>query len=108
MANEDAVQAWDLNFDGEFANEAELIFGYDELLLDVPEDELAIYHFDEATGQWEILPILERNRERNWIRVQTTSFSPFVLGSVSAVPEPSSTSLLTGLLLTLATRRKRT
>ena len=107
VANEDAVQAWDLNFDGEFANEAELIFGYDELLLDVPEDELAIYHFDEATGLWEILPILERNRERNWIRVRTTSFSPFVLGAVSAVPEPSSTSLLTGMLLTLVIRRKR-
>lgn len=107
VTNDDAVQLWELDFDGQFQNDAELVFGYDELLLgDIPEEELAIYHFDESLQVWESLPVLERDTTRNWLRVRTRNFSPFVLG-VSAIPEPTSTVLLMGLLLTATGRRFR-
>ena len=112
QASEDVVQHWELDFGGQFEQDATLVFGYDELLLDVPEEELAIYHFDEELGIWESLEILNPDdyADTNRIRVRTRSFSPFVLGAAEAVavPEPSSGLLLIGFMLSAgATRRRR-
>ena len=104
LASDEEVQHWDLGFSGQFNNQAELVFGYDELGLSIPEEELAIYHFED--GAWESLEILEHDLRGNRIRVATTSFSPFVLGA-TAVPEPGSSALLLGMMLTLAIRRQR-
>ncbi len=106
LSSEEAVQHWELDFNGSFENEAELVFGYDELLLDVPEEELAIYHFDEELGIWESLEFIEHDMIRNSIRVRTRSFSPFVLGATSSVPEPSGSILIAGLLLQGLKRRR--
>ncbi|MDB4766619.1 PEP-CTERM sorting domain-containing protein [bacterium] len=111
LASEESAQHWELGFDGMFVNEgrpgAELVFGYDELSIDVAEEDLAIFHFDELSGQWEELEVIERDLVRNSLRVRTSSFSPFVLGAVTtAVPEPSSAVVLMALMMTAALRRR--
>ena len=111
LASEEKAQHWDLGFDGIFLNSdqpgAELVFGYDPLAIDVNEEDLAIFHFDDLSGEWEELEIIEHDLARNSIRVRTSSFSPFVLGAVTtAVPEPSSAVVLMGLMMSAAFRRR--
>ena len=111
QASNDLAQHWELDFTGEFANEsgpgAELVFGYDELAIDVAEEDLAIFHFDEELQIWEELDIIDHDLARNSIRVRTSSFSPFVLGATpTAVPEPSSAVVLMAFVLTAALRRR--
>ena len=112
LASEETAQHWDLGFDGTFLNVdepgAELVFGYDPLAIDVNEEELAIFHFDVLTGEWEELEILERDLARNSLRVRTSSFSPFVLGAVTtAVPEPSGAVLVMAFMSSAVLRRRR-
>lgn len=102
------VQHWDLDFDGEFNGPVQLTFGYDDADLATVEENLAIYHFDEQQFRWERLQILNRDPAGNTITVVATNFSPFVLGVVSSVPEPGSSSLLLAIsLISTVARRRR-
>ncbi len=78
----DPVQLWDLNFSGEFEGNARLVFTYDDSDLISDESVLQIYH-QLSDGAWEVLPKLDQDIDANTITVETGSFSPFIVGSVS-------------------------
>ena len=76
---------WDLSFEPPTSVEGSTMlftFAYDPATLSVPEDQLRIYHWDEALLQWDQLPVLLQDLNTHTITVSTTSLSPFVLGVV--------------------------
>ncbi len=84
-----SAQLWELEFDGEYSGLIHLIFAYDPSLLTpgFDESQLAVYHYNGTA--WEQLPGVV-DPLNHTIAVDTSSLSPFVLGTVTAAPEPSS------------------
>ena len=94
------LQCWQAEFTGEFAGGATVVFQYDPVGLQWPEEDLHILHWTGSS--WETLPGVI-DLLGNTISVDTTSLSPFLL-----VPEPTTLTLLTlGGLAVLRRRRKR-
>ncbi len=85
----DTMQAWEMDFDGEFEGSVDLVFTYDDtdLLL---EEELLLSIFHYEGDDWVQLDGVV-DAVGNTITVTTTSFSPFALG---VVPEPATLVLL--------------
>jgi hypothetical protein len=70
---------WSIRPTSTFDGLVELVFGYDRDLLDVAEDDLAIFHFSSVTGQWEELLSFVDTESRT-VRAFTSNFSVFTLG----------------------------
>lgn len=94
------AQVWQVDFSGSLEGAATLRLEYDESLLDVAEESLAVAHFDADTDTWQLLPAVV-DADQNFVTVQTPSFSPFVL----VVPEPGTAALLALGLLGIRSRR---
>jgi len=93
IANGDGTVAlWQLESTGSFLGDATIVFQYDPALLapGVDESQLTIFHL--VAGEWIQLQG-EVDTVANKITVNTSSFSPFVLGVV-AIPEPTTALLL--------------
>lgn len=98
------IQAWELDFSGDFTGKASLTFGYDDAGLSIDESQLSIYHL-LADGSFEqLFGIVDS--VNNTITVDTMSFSPFYLGQAVVVPEPGCAFLWTIGLITLSRRRR--
>lgn len=83
IGNMQLLQFWDIQYDGEIMDLADLTFSYDsELLKGTPESTLRIYKFSSTSGQWEMLETLWHDPLLNTLSVQTDSFSTFLLGVV--------------------------
>lgn len=84
-----AGQTWDIGFTGDFMGLTTLTFGYDESAIPAgtSEDALEIWHWTGTA--WESLGGI-RNTSLNTITVETSSFSPFLLGTPSASSDPGS------------------
>ncbi len=105
----DPVQVWDIDFAGAFNGVATLTFGYDDNFLDpnINEADLGIQH-QLPNGNWEDLNVIAIDTLNNTLTVETTSFSPFALGSDSGPVIPAPTALFAGLpLLTAGLIRRR-
>lgn len=96
-----SVQAWELDFTGEFSEAITLMFGYDDSDLTVDEQTLGIYHLLDD-GSFEVLMGIVDD-VNNTITVETTSLSPFYVG---VVPEPASAALMALGGLALVRRRR--
>lgn len=95
------VLSWELDFTGEFTGLARLVFGYDESEISIAEENLAIYHLLED-GSFEVLTG-EIDTLNNAITVETSTFSPFYVGTI---PEPASAALLAVGGMALLSRRR--
>lgn len=86
-------QVWDVGFDGAHQGDIELVFRYDESWLGdwglTDEQDIFVYHFDEASAQWEKLGGTV-DAVNDTVTVVTDDLSPFV---VAAAPPPSATSV---------------
>lgn len=102
------LEAWDVQLSsGSCSGETELVFHYDPSLLTpgINQSLLEIYHF--TGGHWVAMSGIV-NTANDTITVETPSFSPFALGLIQVVPEPTTTSLLgVGMLGLLARRRRK-
>ena len=94
-----ALQAWEVEFTGTFADAVGLTFEYDQANIPGPEAALAVAHWNGTA--WDILGGVV-DPAGNTITIQTDTLSPFVL----IVPEPATVSLL-GLAGLVALRRRR-
>ncbi len=100
------MQVWDLQFTGDFEGLVQLTFGYDETLLapDFNEADLKIVHYDPDA----VIPAQTIDTDANTITVLVDSFSPFVLGSTTVVPEPCAIALMAiGVLVGACSRSTR-
>ena len=98
-------EVWDLGFDGGAFDTAAVTVQYQhsDLPAGVDEESLALWHFDEGSGQFDMLPVLAHDPAANTLTVQANGFSDFVLG----VPEPGTALLLAlGSMAALLRRRK--
>ena len=86
------VQLWQFNSSGNIGGPTDFTLAYDPATLGgIPAEDLQVYHYN-SSGTWEQLQVLSRDLLANTITVQTTSFSPFVIGG--AIPEPTSFALI--------------
>ncbi len=70
-----------------FIPDVQIRFNYtDEQLAGIDEDELTVKYFNNKTNEWEPVNITDRDNSSNYIVVNTSHFSMFVL----AAPTPAS------------------
>ncbi len=87
-----APQIWSVDFAGQLnGGSATLTFNYDPTKLPAGTDQsqLVIWHFNHITNQWEHTGAGDVNIALHQITYTTDSFSPFSLGTLAVVPEPS-------------------
>jgi hypothetical protein len=107
-------QVWDLEFDGVFEDSVTMTFAYDDSILSeyyqANEGRLGINHYGKygvgGAREWRFLRD-SVDTVNNTITITVDNFSPFVLGALPSVPEPSAFILATLSLLSLAMTRRR-
>lgn len=100
-----SLPLWEIEYDGSFAGQLTLTFGFDPTLLPdgLDASRLRIYHWTD--GAWADLGG-RFDLGNGTITVTTDSLSPFALG-VAAVPEPATVLLMLGGLVLLGGRVRR-
>jgi len=101
----DSLQLWDIGYSGSllFGESVELIFGFDPMGLTTEEIlALDIYHYEN--DKWVALGGII-DHINNTITVNTSSFSPFALGTSVGVSEPTTFVIFALGMIGIASRR---